>query len=116
MRFLSKTLVALAVLSFFSLGIVSVSSATRIPSTTSPLQYGKFHGSFKDKMAPMDKRTLNAGMLFEESGELPKPAPGQLIDGKTAVIACEGEWVFSHSPANLASKVSTCIFQSVLNL
>lgn len=116
MQILGKTLVAFAILSFFSLGIVSVSFATRVPLPSSPLHYGRFHGSFKDKMAPMDKRTLNAGMLFEENGELPKPAPGQLMDGKTSVMPSEGERVFAYSPMNLVSKVSTCIFQSVLNL
>jgi len=116
MQILSKTLVAFAILSFFSLGIVSVSFATRVPLPSSPLHYGRFHGSFKDKMAPMDKRTLNAGMLFEENGELPKPAHSQSTAGSVEHAFLEVTRVTSISRTVLASKVSTCIFQSVLNL
>ncbi len=116
MRVLSKTLVAFGIISFFTLGIVSVSFAARVPSASGPLHYGKFHGPFKHKIPQMDKKNLKTGMLFEEDGELPKPPQGQRPAGGTETIPLQTKQTISTSEIALAPKVSALIFQSVLNL
>lgn len=116
MGLLSKTLLAGAVLSFFTLGLVSVSFATRLPSPTVTLHYGKFHRSLKDRLPQMDKKTLNSGMLFEENGERPNPPIGQTAGARIAANPNCEEKPSGEARASLNPKVSTCIFQSALNL
>ncbi len=116
MRVLSKTLVAFGIISFFTLGIVSVSFAARVPSASGPLHYGKFHGPFKHKIPQMDKKNLKTGMLFEEDGELPKPSQGQRpAEGMETIPLQIRQTIYIFQIA-LAPKVSALIFQSVLNL
>lgn len=107
---------AFGILSFFCLGIASVSLAARTPSSSGVLHYEKFHGSFKDRMPQTDRKTLKAGMLFEENRELPKLPHGQLPAANTERAPLQAGRIISTSQIAFVSKVSTCIFQSVLNL
>lgn len=116
MHVLSKTLVAFGIISFFTLGIVAVSSATLIPSAAGPLHYGKFHRPFKHKLPQTDKKNLKAGMFFEEDGELPKLPLGQWPTGGTETPPLQIRQTISTFQIAFAPKISTLIFQSVLNL
>lgn len=116
MRVLSKTLVAFGIISFFTLGIVSVSFAARVPSSPGPLHYGKFHAPFKRMLPQIDKKNLKVGMLFEEDGELPKLTLGQRPMGGAEAIVLQIRPTISTFQIAPAPKVSTLIFQSVLNL
>lgn len=116
MRLLNRALIAFGMVSLFCLGVVSVSFANRVPSGSGPLRYEKFNGSLKDKLPQMDSKTLKTGMLFEEDGELPKLPQDQSPLGSTHYIPLPiGQITFSPQIA-LTAKVSTCIFQSALNL
>lgn len=116
MHVLSKTLVAFGIISFFTLGIVAVSSATLIPSASGPLHYGKFHAPLKQKLPQMDKKNLKAGMLLEENGEPPKLSQGQRPAEGMETIPLQIRRTTSTFQIALAPKVSALIFQSVLNL
>ncbi|GEM_PF-5438538 len=116
MSMLNKTTVALILLGFFAFGSSSVILTARGPSNPRLPQYVNFHGSSKNRLPQLDRKTLNTGMIIEEDGDLVNPSEDQSIAGKIVTLPLQDWSTISTSPIIFASKVSTNIFQSVLNL
>lgn len=113
---LNKTTVALILLVFFALGSSSVILTARGPSNPRLPRYVNFHGSSKNRLPQLDRKTLNTGMIIEEDGDLVNPSEDQSIAGKIVTLPLQDWSTISISPIIFAPKVSTKIFQSVLNL
>ena len=113
---LSKRLAALSIVLFFSLGVLSASFAGRIPFTSGLPKYVKFHRPLKYKLAQMDRKALKTGVLIEADGEPPDMSKDLSGEGKPQQAALQHSGVISTARAVFAPKVSTLIFQSVLNL
>lgn len=113
---LNKTLTTLTIIIFFGLGSLSVALAARAPSAAGLPQYVKYHGSHHDGVPQMDSKTLKTGTLIEEDGELPDLSKDQSEISESAKLPFYNCRIIAASRILLAPKISTCIFQSVLNL
>lgn len=113
---LNKTLATLTITIFFGLGSLSVVLAARGPSASGSPRYVKYHGSRQDRLPELDSKTLKTGTLIEEDGELPDLSKDQARTSETVELPLANWRVISIYRVIFAPKVSTCIFQSVLNL
>lgn len=112
---LSKSLAALSVLIFFVHGIAFASMTIYGPSEFGLPQTVKVHGSPHDGVQ-IGSKTLQAGLLVEEDGEMPILSKDLPVAERTRQLPFERFRVVSTSRIVFAPKVSTYIFQSVLNL
>lgn len=113
---LNKSLAAIGILFFFSIGVLSVSFAARGPSKSRLPRYAKSHGPLSNELAQVDRNTVKRGMPIEEDGELPKLSEDFSVVQELGEASLQILWITATSRVVLPPKVSTLGFQSVLNL
>lgn len=119
-----RRLAALNILFFFTLGVLSVSFAARVPISPGLHRHLKSHGSTRRQLAQVDGKTLKRGtpveedsdISFEEESERKSPFHDSLAVKKSGGALLRNSQNHSISRSISASKVSTNIFQSVLIL